>query len=148
MVRAAEVDAIVMAAAVADYTPVDGPAPGKVEKGGPLTIELERTPDILADLGHARGDAVRPVLVGFAAQAGDPVAEARRKRASKRVDLIVANDVTRPGSGFGVDTNEVTFVTASAAEALPLLSKTDVARMLLDRLEQLLGAATAPAVSR
>jgi phosphopantothenoylcysteine decarboxylase / phosphopantothenate---cysteine ligase len=134
---------------VADYTPAGGAIDGKVEKGGPLTITLERTPDILADLGRVRGDAPRPLLVGFAAQAGDPVAAAQRKRESKRVDLIVANDVTRPGSGFGVDTNEVAFVTPAGVESLPLLPKIDVARTLLDRVERLLAEnVSTPALTR
>jgi phosphopantothenoylcysteine decarboxylase/phosphopantothenate--cysteine ligase len=72
MARADEVDAVVMAAAVADYTPARGAEPRKIEKGGTLTLELERTPDILADLGARRGDRPMPVLIGFAAETGDP----------------------------------------------------------------------------
>jgi phosphopantothenoylcysteine decarboxylase/phosphopantothenate--cysteine ligase len=138
--HAARADAVVMAAAVADYTPADGPVAGKIEKGGALTLALERTPDILAELGQARGGADRPVLVGFAAQAGDVLDAARRKLAAKRVDLIVANDVAAAGSGFDVDTNEVTLVTGEAAERLPLMSKADVAVAILDRVEAALGA--------
>jgi phosphopantothenoylcysteine decarboxylase/phosphopantothenate--cysteine ligase len=138
--HAARADAVVMAAAVADYTPADGPVAGKIEKGGALTLALERTPDILAELGQARGGADRPVLVGFAAQTGDVLDAARRKLAAKRVDLIVANDVAAAGSGFDVDTNEVTLVTGEAAERLPLMSKADVAVAILDRVEAALGA--------
>jgi phosphopantothenoylcysteine decarboxylase/phosphopantothenate--cysteine ligase len=138
--HAAGADAVVMAAAVADYTPAGGPATGKIEKGGALQMTLERTPDILAELGQARGGADRPVLVGFAAQAGDVLDAARRKLAAKRVDLIVANDVAAAGSGFDVDTNEVTLVTGEAAERLPLMSKADVAIAILDRVEAALGA--------
>jgi phosphopantothenoylcysteine decarboxylase/phosphopantothenate--cysteine ligase len=138
--HAARADAVVMAAAVADYTPADGPVAGKIEKGGALTLALERTPDILAELGQARGGADRPVLVGFAAQTGDVLDAARRKLAAKRVDLIVANDVAAAGSGFDVDTNEVTLVTGEAAERLPLMSKADVAIAILDRVEAALGA--------
>jgi phosphopantothenoylcysteine decarboxylase/phosphopantothenate--cysteine ligase len=141
-------DVVVMAAAVADYAPAAGAAGEKIEKGGPLTITLERTVDILAALGERRGNAVRPVLVGFAAQTGDPVPGARRKLQGKNVDLIVANDVTAPGAGFDVDTNEVTLVSRDATEHLPLMPKIRVAAALLDRIEQLLqrpAPASAPA---
>jgi phosphopantothenoylcysteine decarboxylase/phosphopantothenate--cysteine ligase len=139
MAKADAVDAVVMAAAVADYTPAGGAAAGKIDKhDSALTLVLERTPDILAELGARRAEGTRPVLVGFAAQTGDPVPAARRKLASKRVDLIVANDVTAPGSGFEGPTNQVTFVAADSADALPLQSKADVARAILDRVEQLI----------
>lgn len=145
--RAGDADLIVMAAAVADYAPAAGAAAGKIEKGGPLSLVLERTPDILADLGRWRAGRARPVLVGFAAQAGDPREAARRKLADKQVDLIVANDVTAPGAGFDVDTNIVTFVAADDEESLPQLSKDDVARRLLDRVQRLLARTPAsPAV--
>jgi len=86
------------------------------------------------------------VLVGFAAQTGDPVPGARRKLQSKGVDLIVANDVSAPGAGFDVDTNEVTLVGRDGTEHLPLMPKGRVAAALLDRIEQLLSApASAPA---
>ncbi|MCC7044409.1 MAG: bifunctional phosphopantothenoylcysteine decarboxylase/phosphopantothenate--cysteine ligase CoaBC [Acidobacteria bacterium] len=139
MTHAAGADVVIMAAAVADYTPAGGAAAGKIEKGGTLTLQLERTPDILLDLGRARGDGARPVLIGFAAQTGDPVPAARRKLAAKHVDLIVANDVTAPGAGFDVDTNQVTIVSRDGIDdALPLMSKRDVARRVLDRAEALL----------
>jgi phosphopantothenoylcysteine decarboxylase/phosphopantothenate--cysteine ligase len=139
MARVERVDVVIMSAAVADYAPA-GVSAGKIEKGGSLTITLERTPDILAELGGRRGERHRPVLVGFAAQTGDPMPSARRKLAAKRVDLIVANDVTAPGAGFDVPTNQVTLVSAAGAESLPLMPKTDVARHVLDRIEQLLMA--------
>jgi phosphopantothenoylcysteine decarboxylase/phosphopantothenate--cysteine ligase len=140
---------VIMAAAVADYTPVGGAAVGKVEKGGPMTLALERTPDILADLGQRRNGAFRPVLVGFAAQAGDPVAAARRKLDAKQVDLIVANDITQPGAGFEVETNQVTFVDRAGADPTPLLPKIEIARLLLDRAERLMaGPAGEPALAR
>jgi phosphopantothenoylcysteine decarboxylase/phosphopantothenate--cysteine ligase len=146
MAAAPSVDVVVMAAAVADYAPSKGAATEKMEKGGPLTITLERTVDILAALGEWRGSASRPVLVGFAAQTGDPVPGARRKLQSKSVDLIVANDVTAPGAGFDVDTNEVTLVGRDATEHLPLMPKSRVAGALLDRIEQMLHASvSAPA---
>jgi phosphopantothenoylcysteine decarboxylase/phosphopantothenate--cysteine ligase len=141
-------DAVIMAAAVADYTPAGGASAEKLEKGGPLVLRLERTPDILADLGRRRGDAPRPVLIGFAAESGDLEGRARRKLEAKRVDLIAANDITEAGAGFDGDTNRVTFVAADGSEALPLLSKADVAARLVDRLEALLARAPAPAASR
>jgi phosphopantothenoylcysteine decarboxylase/phosphopantothenate--cysteine ligase len=140
LAAAGAADAVIMAAAVADYTPAAASGQ-KIEKQGqdePLILRLERTADILAELGARRGDAARPVLVGFAAQTGDPVPAARRKLAGKRADLIVANDVTQPGAGFDVATNQVTLVSADGDEALPMQSKTDVARAILDRVERLL----------
>ncbi len=138
-------DAVVMAAAVADYTPAGGAAGQKVEKGGPLVLHLERTVDILADLGRRRGAASRPVLVGFAAQTGDLEGAARRKLDAKRVDLIVANDVSEPDAGFEVPTNRVVLVGPDGSEAWPLMDKSEVAVRLVDRLEALLNASTAPA---
>jgi phosphopantothenoylcysteine decarboxylase/phosphopantothenate--cysteine ligase len=148
MARADRADVVIMAAAVADYTPAAGAAPGKIEKGGALTVTLERTPDILAELGTRRGDGRHPVLVGFAAQTGDPTAAASRKLDAKRVDLIVANDVTAPASGFDVPTNQVTLVSHDGAQPLPLLSKLDVASAVLDRVEQLLAAPRAVPAAR
>ena len=148
MARAREVDAVVMAAAVADYTPEGGAASQKIAKGGALHLALERTPDILADLGARRGDGHAPVLVGFAAETGDPTRRASEKLASKRVDLIVANDVSAPGSGFDVSTNQVTIVSADGVEPLPMMSKADVASAVLDRLEPLFAARPVPVASR
>jgi phosphopantothenoylcysteine decarboxylase/phosphopantothenate--cysteine ligase len=144
LAHAVDADTVVMAAAVADYTPADGAADRKIEKGGAITVTLERTPDILAELG-ARRSGRAPVLVGFAAQTGDPLAAARRKLDAKRVDLIVANDVSRPDAGFDVETNRVTLVTADEVDALPTMSKGEVARVLLDRIERLLASAGASA---
>lgn len=149
MAHAPRAHVVIMAAAVADYTPTGGAVAAKIEKGGPLTLQLERTPDILAELGQWRGDAAAPLLIGFAAQAGDPVVAARRKLAAKRVDLVVANDITAPGSGFDVETNEVTLVGRDAPEErLPLLSKQDVARRVLDRIERLLADTSHPTLVR
>lgn len=141
MTHAATADVVVMAAAVADYTPA-APEPGKIAKSdAPLSLTLERTRDILADLGQLPTRASgRPVLVGFAAETDDVVAKARDKRSRKRVDLIVANDVSRADAGFDVDTNAVTLVSADGEEAVPLQSKTAVAGVILDRIERLLAA--------
>jgi len=137
--HAAGADVVVMAAAVADYTPME-PARQKVSKGGDmLTLVLKRTPDILGDLGKQRLAAGRgPVLVGFAAETEQVVERARAKREGKHVDLIVANDVSRSDAGFDVETNVVTIVGPDGSESLPLLSKSRVAAEILDRVERLL----------
>ena len=144
VLRAAEhADVVVMAAAVADYTPVE-PAAGKIAKtDAPLTLTLQRTPDILADLGRLSTRRRTPlVLVGFAAETGDLLRKGREKRARKNVDLIIANDVTTPGAGFEVETNAVTIIGADQEETLPLQSKARVAEAILDRVEQLLKTRT------
>jgi phosphopantothenoylcysteine decarboxylase / phosphopantothenate---cysteine ligase len=139
--RAGEMDVVVMAAAVADYTPVDR-APQKVAKEGEtLTLVLRKTADILGELGQRRLAAGSgPLLVGFAAETENVVAHATAKRERKHADLIVANDVSRSDAGFDVDTNAVTIVGASGAETLPLQSKARVAAEILDRVERLLTA--------
>ncbi len=138
MEGAPNADVVIMAAAVADYTPAAGPESQKVAKAGPMSLALARTADILADLGRQRGGGSRPVLVGFAAETGSPVPRAAEKLQRKRVDLIVANDVTQEGAGFDVDTNQVTLVSASGHQVLPMMSKADVASAILDRVEALL----------
>jgi phosphopantothenoylcysteine decarboxylase/phosphopantothenate--cysteine ligase len=138
MQAAAGADAIIMAAAVADYAPTTA-SPAKVAKAdGPITLTLTRTRDILADLGAGRAGRSRPVLVGFAAETDDVLQKARDKRARKRVDLIVANDVSQSDRGFDVDTNAVTLVGAEGEETVPLQHKDRIAARILDRVEQLL----------
>jgi phosphopantothenoylcysteine decarboxylase/phosphopantothenate--cysteine ligase len=132
-------DAIVMAAAVADYTPEAGAAAGKIEKSdAPLTLKLTRTPDILAELGRSRGDSPLPILIGFAAETGDPRPRARRKLAEKRIDLIVANDVSRAGAGFEVETNAAVLIAADGEVETPLQLKSGLASTILDSVERLL----------
>src|SRR5205814_4673086 len=99
-----------------------------------------KTPDILADLGRRRlsSSSAGPLLVGFAAETEDVVARARAKRETKRADLIVANDVSRPDAGFDVETNAVTIVGPEGAEPLPLQTKAHVAAAILDRIEALM----------
>jgi len=142
MARVAATDAVVMAAAVADYTP-EAVAAQKVAKAeGGWTVPLTRTVDILAALGALPSRVSRrPVLIGFAAETHDVLDHADAKRRRKGVDLIVANDVGVPGAGFEGDTNVVTFLDDAGHETLPLLTKTEVAGRLLDRLERLLPAA-------
>ncbi len=131
-------DVIVMAAAVADYTPAAGTNAEKIAKGGDVDLSLARTRDILLDLGVARGERRQPVLVGFAAETSDVVDKARHKLFKKNVDLIVANDVSKPGAGFDVETNEVVLVTATGDQALPMMPKREVAAAILARIEDLL----------
>jgi len=137
---AGQADVVIMAAAVADYTPV-APASQKVAKSdAPLTLTLRRTRDILAELAEmpSRPAAGRPMLVGFAAETGDAAAKARNKRVGKGIDVIVANDVSRPDAGFEVDTNAVTIIGADGEQVLPVQSKDRVAAAVLDRVEALL----------
>ena len=133
-------DLVVMAAAVADYTP-SAPSSDKVAKtDGPMTLTLTRTRDILADLGARRASAggAGPVLVGFAAETDDVLRKAREKRVRKGVDLIVANDVSQPDRGFDVASNAVTIVSEQADESISLQSKDRVAAAILDRVERVL----------
>jgi phosphopantothenoylcysteine decarboxylase/phosphopantothenate--cysteine ligase len=140
--HAAQADIVVMAAAVADYTPDRGRLTGKIEKTDALMdLRLVRTIDILGELGRLRGTADRPVLVGFAAESGDPVARGREKLIRKRVDLIVANDITAEGGGFESDNNAVTIIGADSEDFLALAPKAQIAMGILDRAERLLGAA-------
>jgi phosphopantothenoylcysteine decarboxylase/phosphopantothenate--cysteine ligase len=128
-------DAIVMAAAVADYRPAD-PSEHKIKKtDGPASLALVRNPDILAGLGAWRTGA-RPVLVGFAVETKDVVESARGKLTKKKVDLVVANEAS---VSFEKETNRVTFVDANGAEPLPELDKHEVADRILDRIAQRLG---------
>jgi phosphopantothenoylcysteine decarboxylase / phosphopantothenate---cysteine ligase len=141
-------DVVVMAAAVADYTPVARSSQKIHKSDDSLTLVLQKTPDILGDLGRRRLATGRgPILVGFAAETENLVPQATAKRNEKQVDLIVANDVSQPDAGFDVETNAVTIVGADGVEPLPVQSKTLVASAVLDRVEKLLarGAAADPA---
>jgi phosphopantothenoylcysteine decarboxylase/phosphopantothenate--cysteine ligase len=139
MVSAADADAVIMAAAVADYTPI-APAHNKIAKtDGPMTLTLTRTRDILADLGALRaGGSRRPVLLGFAAETDDVLRKARDKRARKHLDLIVANDVSKTDRGFDAETNAVTIIGDDGEQAVPLQTKAQIAAAIVERLAQLL----------
>jgi phosphopantothenoylcysteine decarboxylase/phosphopantothenate--cysteine ligase len=131
--------ALVMAAAVADFRPARREGT-KLARSGSLSIDLEATPDILAEVGRIVRESTgpRPVLVGFAAETGS-LERVADKAARKRVDLLVANDVSEVGSGFGTDTNRVTLITpGSPPDPWPLLTKRAVADRLLDRVAALL----------
>jgi len=140
--HAAEADMVVMAAAVADYAPERRTA-GKIEKSDrPLELSLVRTPDILAELGRARGGMSKPVLVGFAAESGDPVERGRQKLLRKNADLIVANDISSDGLGFDSDHNAATIIGRDSAEPFPASLKTTLAAAIVDRAEALLAPLT------
>ncbi len=141
MSRAGEMQVVVMAAAVADYSPAARAEQKVAKDGDTLTLLLRKTPDILGELGQRRvAKGGGPLLIGFAAETEDVVAHAIAKRERKHADLIVANDVSRADAGFDVDTNAVTIVGADGAEALPLQSKSRVAAEILTRVERLLSA--------
>ena len=135
--HAADADIIVMAAAVADYTPQR--RPGKIEKSdGPLELSLTRTVDILGELGKARAGRSKPLLIGFAAESGDPVERGRQKLVRKGADLIVANDISAEGIGFDSDLNAATIISRSGVEEFPTGQKSALAAAILDRAEALL----------
>ena len=129
---AREQDLLIQAAAPADYRAKEI-APQKIKKQGgePMTFTLVENPDVAATLGKAKRSG--QVFVGFAAETNDVLAHAKDKLARKNLDMIVANDVTRPGAGFDVDTNIVTLITKDGQEALPMMSKAEVAQRILDR---------------
>ncbi len=137
--RAADMDVIVQAAAVADFRP-KAPPDHKLKKDeGVPDIVLEPTHDFSVDLGRAK--RAGQVLVGFAAETNDLIANAARKLESKRLDLIVGNNVAEPDAGFEVDTNRAVILdTAGGVEPLPLQSKIDLAGVILDRVHDLLDA--------
>jgi phosphopantothenoylcysteine decarboxylase / phosphopantothenate---cysteine ligase len=138
---AAPADALVMAAAVADFTPAS-PRERKIARAEGLTLELSPTPDLLGEIaarvGDRRNGSPAPILVGFAAETGD-LDRAPAKLAAKGIDFLVANDVTEAGSGFGTETNRVTiFDRSGRKDELPLLSKREVADRILDRVAAVL----------
>jgi phosphopantothenoylcysteine decarboxylase/phosphopantothenate--cysteine ligase len=126
-------DALIMAAAVADYRPIKA-AKDKIKKGkAGLILELECTSDIL---GSVKGNFIK---VGFAAESSNLVENAREKLKQKQLDFIVANDITASDSGFGTDTNRVTIIDRKGKiDSLPLLPKREVAERVLDEVAALL----------
>ena len=126
-------DALVMSAAVADFRPAHRADTKLKKRDMAPVIQLEPNPDILKTISPLKGTCI---FVGFAAETGDPIAEAQQKLASKGLDMIVANDVTAEGAGFAVDTNRVTFISANEQpRALPLQSKLDVGRAIIEWIE-------------
>ena len=130
-----DADILVMAAAPADFRPAQVAATKIKKRSAPQQVELVPTPDILLTTRQARKQGA--VVVGFALETNDAVSNGRGKLAAKELDLIVVNDATEAGAGFGVDTNRVTILSRSGnEEELPLMSKRDVADAILDRVEQ------------
>ncbi len=136
MRRYPEAQVVIKAAAVADYR-CERVAGRKIKKEGEgLTLELVRNPDILADLGRQKREGV--TLVGFAAETHELEENARQKLARKNIDLLVANDVTMPGAGFGADTNIVKlFYAGGRTESLPVMEKLAVAHRILDAVMEI-----------
>lgn len=132
-------DVVIASAAVADFRPVSPVGHKQKKDDAPLSIPLERTPDILATLAADKGDRV---LVGFAAETDEVLASARGKLQAKHLDLVVANDVSSPDLGFASKANRVWFVTAAGDEEFPLASKTVIAGALWDRVAGIAHQAT------
>ena len=130
-------DIIIKSAAVADYRP-KVVANRKIKKtAGEMVIELEKTTDILKTIGTKKGNKI---LIGFAAETNDLIKNAKEKIAAKNLDFIVANNITEPGAGFGVDTNIVSIIYPDGkTEKLPLMDKVQVAKAILDRVEKKIG---------
>jgi len=129
-------DAVIMAAAVADYRPIER-ATKKMKKkdlGNEMKIRLIENPDLLKAIVASRRPGT--IVIGFKAETGDATAEASRMLRDKKLDLVVANDVAAPQSGFGSDDDQVAFVSADGVEQLPLLKKTEVARRLVEKLAE------------
>ena len=136
--KAAETaDAVIQSAAPADFRP-ETVADRKIKKGADaMDVHLVSNPDVAKLLGENKRSG--QVLVTFAAETNDVLENAQKKRKKKNADLMVANDVTKPGAGFGVDTNVVTLIDDDGLESLPLLSKREVADRILDRVAAKLG---------
>ena len=127
--RLAATDALIMAAAVADYRPKVFSARKIKKKDAALELALERTPDILMEARLTKG---RRMHVGFAAETENLIENARSKLEAKNLDLIVANDITEEGAGFGAETNRVTFLWRDGRiEALPQMSKPELAEQII-----------------
>lgn len=140
LVESKPADALVMAAAVADFRPA-APAAQKIKKGGGVPeIRLENTADILSKVAQLKSKSGFPrLIVGFAAESQDLLTNASAKMKSKKLDLMVANDISAKDAGFGVDTNRVTLLFSDGrAEPLPLMSKDDVAATVMQRIVDLL----------
>jgi phosphopantothenoylcysteine decarboxylase/phosphopantothenate--cysteine ligase len=143
LVRFPDATVVIKAAAVADYRPRQTAAEKIKRAGSALTLELEPTADILAELGAHRFD--RQILIGFAAETENVIDNARRKLAAKHIDAIVVNDVSKPGIGFNSDRNAVTIITAEDSLEVPESAKFEVAQRVLDTVVRLRQASAASA---
>ena len=134
--RAGESDIVIQAAAPADFRPRSVSAEKIKKTGAGLTLELENTTDIAAALGARKREG--QILVAFAAETSDLKRNARQKMEKKNADLVVANDVTRPGAGFAGDTNAVTIFSREGAREIPMNGKREIAEAILDSVAELL----------
>lgn len=121
---------LIMSAAVSDFRPSER-SKEKIKKDGDLIFRLRLTPDIISRMSKKKS---RPFIIGFAAETGTKIANAREKLRKKNIDMIVFNDVTEAGSGFDIDTNRVTLIDRDEERGLPLLDKDSVADAILDRM--------------
>ncbi|MBM3500853.1 MAG: bifunctional phosphopantothenoylcysteine decarboxylase/phosphopantothenate--cysteine ligase CoaBC [Armatimonadetes bacterium] len=138
MARLADARVVIGVAAVSDFAPAETAKTKIPRADGAVTVTLRPTRDILSEVGRAKGDRV---VVGFAAETGEGVDRAKAKLEAKGLDLVVLNDVTEPGSGFGVDTNRVTLIRRDGSvESLPQMLKTDLARRIWGEAVALLDA--------
>lgn len=135
--QAKAADALLMAAAVADFRPKASAAQKIKRAGGAPQIELVANPDILAAVTKTRSPKLK-IIIGFAAESQDLLHNAQKKLEAKQVDMIVANDISASDAGFEVDTNRVVLVSKQGAEELPLMTKDEVAQALIERLATLL----------
>ncbi|MBR4442120.1 MAG: bifunctional phosphopantothenoylcysteine decarboxylase/phosphopantothenate--cysteine ligase CoaBC, partial [Clostridia bacterium] len=136
--RAKQADIVIQAAAPADFRPAETAAHKIKKDGSGMALQLVPNPDIAAQLGRDKRDG--QLLIAFAAETDDLIANAQSKLAKKNADMVVANDVTMPGAGFGVNTNCVTLITREDQRSLPLMSKREVADAILDRALELMRA--------
>jgi phosphopantothenoylcysteine decarboxylase/phosphopantothenate--cysteine ligase len=127
---------VIKAAAVSDFRPKVMSKQKMKKANASCSLELEKTEDILREIGKRKGNRV---LIGFAAETENLIANARKKLTEKNLDLIVVNDVTKPGAGFGLDTNQVKILYLSGeVKDLPLMSKEEVSQLILDEVVKLL----------
>jgi phosphopantothenoylcysteine decarboxylase/phosphopantothenate--cysteine ligase len=140
LTESAKADALIMAAAVADFRPKKAAGNKMKKRDGIPQIQLEATEDVLEAVARARSGKKRPkVTIGFAAESRDLLSNASEKLKSKKLDMIVANDISAPDAGFGVETNRVTLLYAKGKqESLPLMGKTEAAEIIVARLAALL----------
>ena len=124
---------VIMTAAVSDYRP-KSPASQKIKRSGPMTLELEPTADILGEVARRKQSQM---VVGFAAETENALENARRKLASKSLDAIVVNDVSREGVGFDSDRNAVTIITQNEVVEIPETTKWEIAQRVLDQVARL-----------
>jgi phosphopantothenoylcysteine decarboxylase/phosphopantothenate--cysteine ligase len=144
LTQAVEASIIIKAAAVSDFR-VAKPADQKMKRSGRITLELEPTADILAELASRKKE--NQIIVGFAAESHDALENARKKLRAKRVDAIVVNDISQPGIGFDSERNAVTILTDSEIIEVPETSKWEVAQRVLDAIVSLRKRRHAPATS-